>query len=176
MSVSRTPAAPVLQVEEAAVVMEDDSPAEPAGGAGTLRNLSAWSINIPNIRTYDDELKREKVPVFCIDVERRDREEGETRGAVAVATSGRDPDHLSSVPVGHQTESWSVYRRYLEFYVLESRLTEFHGNVWSHEQNLVVTPAATISPCRNVCGRSASVQTADRTKELRVPRLQTGGI
>lgn len=29
--------------------------------------------------------------------------------------------------VGHETESWSVYRRYLEFYVLESKLTEFHG-------------------------------------------------
>lgn len=30
--------------------------------------------------------------------------------------------------VGHQTESWVVLRRYLEFYVLESKLTEFHGN------------------------------------------------
>lgn len=29
--------------------------------------------------------------------------------------------------VGHETEKWSVYRRYLEFYVLESKLTEFHG-------------------------------------------------
>lgn len=31
--------------------------------------------------------------------------------------------------MGHETEHWSVYRRYLEFYVLESKLTEFHGNV-----------------------------------------------
>lgn len=31
--------------------------------------------------------------------------------------------------VGHETEHWSVYRRYLEFYVLESKLTEFHGKV-----------------------------------------------
>lgn len=59
------------------MVMEDDSPAEPASGSGTLRNLSAWSINIPNIHSYDDELKREKIPVFCIDVERHDRKEGE---------------------------------------------------------------------------------------------------
>ncbi|XP_056873045.1 sorting nexin-14-like isoform X1 [Takifugu flavidus] len=91
-------------VEEATMVMEDDSPAEPTSGSGTLRNLSAWSINIPNVHSYDDELKREKIPVFCIDVERHDRKE-----------------------VGHQTERWSVDRRYLEFYVLESRLTEFHG-------------------------------------------------
>lgn len=33
--------------------------------------------------------------------------------------------------VGHETEHWSVYRRYLEFYVLESKLTEFHGKFGS---------------------------------------------
>uniref|UniRef100_A0A3Q4BQF5 Sorting nexin 14 n=1 Tax=Mola mola TaxID=94237 RepID=A0A3Q4BQF5_MOLML len=91
-------------VEEATVVMEDDSPAEPASTPGTLRNLLAWSITIPYIDSYDDEIKREKIPVFCIDVERNDRKD-----------------------VGHPTEKWSVYRRYLEFYVLESKLTEFHG-------------------------------------------------
>ncbi|XP_076612055.1 sorting nexin-14-like isoform X3 [Chaetodon auriga] len=91
-------------VEEATVVMEDDSPAEPASTPGVLRNLSAWSITIPYIDIYDDEVKREKIPVFCIDVERNDRKE-----------------------VGHETEKWSVFRRYLEFYVLESKLTEFHG-------------------------------------------------
>ncbi|TKS75322.1 Sorting nexin-14 [Collichthys lucidus] len=91
-------------VEEATVVMEDDSPAEPASTPGTLRNLSAWSISIPYIDSYDDEVKREKIPVFCIDVERNDRKE-----------------------VGHEPERWSIYRRYLEFYVLESKLTEFHG-------------------------------------------------
>ncbi|XP_071386989.1 sorting nexin-14-like isoform X1 [Centroberyx affinis] len=92
-------------VEEAMVVVEDDSPAEPASTPGTLRNLSAWGITIPYIDFYDDEVKRERVPVFCIDVERNDRKE-----------------------VGHETEKWSVFRRYLEFYVLESKLTEFHGS------------------------------------------------
>ncbi|XP_028252620.1 sorting nexin-14-like isoform X2 [Parambassis ranga] len=91
-------------VEEATVVMEDDSPAEPVSMAGTQRNLSAWTITIPYIDLYEDEIKRERVPVFCIDVERNDRKE-----------------------VGHEAEKWSVYRRYLEFYVLESKLTEFHG-------------------------------------------------
>ncbi|XP_053192894.1 LOW QUALITY PROTEIN: sorting nexin-14 [Scomber japonicus] len=93
-------------VEEATVVMEDDSPAEPASTPGTQRNLSAWGITIPFIDIYDDEVKREKVPVFCIDVERNDRKEA----------------------VGHETERWSVFRRYMEFYVLESKLTEFHGS------------------------------------------------
>ncbi|KAM9840334.1 sorting nexin-14-like [Aulostomus maculatus] len=91
-------------VEEATIVMEDDSPTEPASTVGSLRNLAAWSITIPYIDICDDEVKREKIPVFCIDVERNDRKE-----------------------VGHQTEKWSVFRRYLEFYVLESKLTEFHG-------------------------------------------------
>lgn len=91
-------------VEEATVVMEDDSPAEPPCSAGSLRNLSFWSIGIPYIDLCDDDNKRDKIPVFYIDVERNDRKE-----------------------VGHETEKWSVFRRYLEFYVLESKLTEFHG-------------------------------------------------
>uniref|UniRef100_A0A8C2Z8C8 Sorting nexin 14 n=1 Tax=Cyclopterus lumpus TaxID=8103 RepID=A0A8C2Z8C8_CYCLU len=93
--------------ELATVVLEDDSPAEPASTPGSLRNLSAWSVVIPYIDIYDDDVKREKVPVFCIDVER-----GDLGGARVV---------------GHDPEKWSVYRRYLEFYVLESKLTEFHG-------------------------------------------------
>ncbi|KAK5879615.1 hypothetical protein CesoFtcFv8_022715 [Champsocephalus esox] len=91
-------------VEEATVVMEDDSPAEPPCSAGSLRNLSFWSIGIPYIDLCDDDNKRDKFPVFYIDVERNDRKE-----------------------VGHETEKWWVFRRYLEFYVLESKLTEFHG-------------------------------------------------
>ncbi|KAM6954376.1 sorting nexin-14 [Aplochiton taeniatus] len=92
-------------VEEATVVVEDDSPTEPASTPGVLRNLAAWSIAIPYVDFYDDEAKRERTPVFCIDVERNDRKD-----------------------VGHETEKWSVFRRYLEFYVLESKLTEFHGS------------------------------------------------
>uniref|UniRef100_A0A3Q3LRC0 Sorting nexin-14 n=1 Tax=Mastacembelus armatus TaxID=205130 RepID=A0A3Q3LRC0_9TELE len=92
-------------VEEAMMVLEDDSPLEAASTPSTPRNLSAWDITIPYIDFYDDDVKRERIPVFCIDVERNDRK-----------------------AVGHETEHWSVYRRYLEFYVLESKLTEFHGS------------------------------------------------
>ncbi|XP_034051034.1 sorting nexin-14-like [Thalassophryne amazonica] len=92
-------------VEEAMMVLEDDSPMEAVSTPSTPRNLSAWSITIPYIDFYEDDVKRERIPVFCIDVERNDRK-----------------------AVGHETEHWSVYRRYLEFYVLESKLTEFHGS------------------------------------------------
>ncbi|XP_073708846.1 sorting nexin-14 [Garra rufa] len=93
-------------VEEAVMVFEDDSPGpvEVVGTPGTLRNLAAWTISIPYVDFFEDEVKKERTPVFCIDVERHDRKN-----------------------VGHETETWSVYRKYLEFYVLESKLTEFHG-------------------------------------------------
>ncbi|KAL0967299.1 hypothetical protein UPYG_G00250460 [Umbra pygmaea] len=92
-------------VEEATIVMEDDGLVEPSSTVGVLRNLLAWSITIPYIDIYDDEIKRERVPVFCIDVQRNDRKEA-----------------------GHETETWSIFRRYMEFYVLENKLTEFHGS------------------------------------------------
>ena len=66
----------ISQVEEATVVMEDDSSAELVSTPGTQRNLSAWAITIPYVDFFEDEAKREKIPVFCIDVERNDRKEG----------------------------------------------------------------------------------------------------
>ncbi|XP_026789928.1 sorting nexin-14 isoform X5 [Pangasianodon hypophthalmus] len=92
-------------VEEAIMVVEDDLPVEAISTPSTPRNLTAWSITIPYVDLFDDEVKKERIPVYCIDVERNDRR-----------------------AVGHETEHWSVYRRYLEFYVLESKLTEFHGS------------------------------------------------
>lgn len=64
-------------MEEATVVVEDDSLAEPAIAPGIQRNLAAWSIIIPYIDFFEDDVKREKIPVFCIDVERHDRKDGE---------------------------------------------------------------------------------------------------
>ena len=40
--------------------------------------------------------------------------------------------------VGHESEKWSVLRRYLEFYVLESKLTEFHGEILDHRQEDII--------------------------------------
>lgn len=96
-------------IEEGIVVLEDDSPVEAVSTPNTPRNLAAWKISIPYVDFFEDpsserKEKKERIPVFCIDVERNDRR-----------------------AVGHEPEHWSVYRRYLEFYVLESKLTEFHG-------------------------------------------------
>ncbi|XP_068087212.1 sorting nexin-14 isoform X2 [Hyperolius riggenbachi] len=93
-------------IEEGIMVLEDDSPVEvlSASTPNTPRNLSAWIISIPYVDFDEDYSRKEKTPVFCIDVERNDRK-----------------------AVGHDAEHWSVYRKYIEFYVLESKLTEFHG-------------------------------------------------
>ncbi|KAJ7403708.1 hypothetical protein WISP_149524 [Willisornis vidua] len=96
-------------IEEGVMVMEDDSPEEAVTTPNTPRNLAAWKISIPYVDFFEDPSlerkdRKERIPVFCIDVERNDRR-----------------------AVGHEPEHWSVYRRYLEFYVLESKLTEFHG-------------------------------------------------
>ncbi|NXJ67012.1 SNX14 protein, partial [Rostratula benghalensis] len=96
-------------IEEGVMVMEDDSPEEAVSTPNTPRNLAAWKITIPYVDFFEDPSlerkdRKERIPVFCIDVERNDRS-----------------------AVGHEPEHWSVYRKYLEFYVLESKLTEFHG-------------------------------------------------
>ncbi|MGH0137366.1 UNVERIFIED_CONTAM: hypothetical protein FKN15_040235 [Acipenser sinensis] len=62
-------------VEEAIMVLEDDSPVEGISTPSTPRNLSAWNITIPYVDFFDD-IKKERIPVFCIDVERNDRKAG----------------------------------------------------------------------------------------------------
>lgn len=101
------------------MVMEDDSPAEPASGLGTLRNLLAWSINIPHIHSYDDELKREKIPVFCIDVERHDRKEGENNDLKNRRQPQKSPwqhlthpeDTLISLELSSRLSQWVIRQR-----------------------------------------------------------------
>lgn len=66
------------------MVFEDDSPGpvEVAGTPGTLRNLAAWTISIPYVDFFEDEVKKERTPVFCIDVERHDRKNGEFQNKI----------------------------------------------------------------------------------------------
>lgn len=66
------------QVEEATVVIEDDCVPETSGSLVNQRNLLSWSVSIPCIDFSEDVLKRDRVPVFCIDVERNDRKNRES--------------------------------------------------------------------------------------------------
>lgn len=70
-----------LQIEEGVMVMEDDSPEEAVTTPNTPRNLAAWKISIPYVDFFDDPSlerkdRKERIPVFCIDVERNDRRAG----------------------------------------------------------------------------------------------------
>ena len=61
--------------------MEDDSPMEAVNTPNTPRNLAAWKISIPYVDFFEDTSserreKKERIPVFCIDVERNDRRAG----------------------------------------------------------------------------------------------------
>uniref|UniRef100_A0A8W4FNN5 Sorting nexin-14 n=1 Tax=Sus scrofa TaxID=9823 RepID=A0A8W4FNN5_PIG len=65
------------EIEEGIVVMEDDSPMEAVNTPNTP-NLAAWKISIPYVDFFEDtsserKEKKERIPVFCIDVERNDR-------------------------------------------------------------------------------------------------------
>uniref|UniRef100_A0A8C5SVA6 Sorting nexin 14 n=1 Tax=Laticauda laticaudata TaxID=8630 RepID=A0A8C5SVA6_LATLA len=65
-------------IEEGIMVMEDDSPVEALSMPNTPRNLAAWKITIPYVDFFEDSSfekkeRRERIPVFCIDVERNDR-------------------------------------------------------------------------------------------------------
>ncbi|GAB1294507.1 Sorting nexin-14 [Apodemus speciosus] len=138
-------------IEEGIVVMEDDSPVEAVSTPNTPRNLAAWKISIPYVDFFEDpsserKEKKERIPVFCIDVERNDRRADVTSTDRTVTCAGRlssrcwlyHAEGIANVcPIGHEPEHWSVYRRYLEFYVLESKLTEFHGTnslLWNRPQ------------------------------------------
>ncbi|KAH0622122.1 hypothetical protein JD844_024144 [Phrynosoma platyrhinos] len=67
-------------IEEGIMVMEDDSPVEALSTPNTPRNLAAWKITIPYVDFFEDSFerkeRRERIPVFCIDVERNDRMAG----------------------------------------------------------------------------------------------------
>lgn len=99
------------------MVLEDDSPMEAASSPTTPRNLSAWNITIPYIDFYDDDVKRERIPVFCIDVERNDRKAGEVKGpdllpSEAGIGSGSLPDvfrYYSVCYTYHCRSATSVY-------------------------------------------------------------------
>lgn len=69
------------------------------------RDLSAWRVSIPKLSTGTDG-QGKACFIFVIDVQRID-----------IAAQKDDAEDLH----------WTVERRYSEFYVLESKLTEFHG-------------------------------------------------
>ncbi|KAK5983023.1 hypothetical protein GCK32_003331 [Trichostrongylus colubriformis] len=67
------------------------------------RNINQWKVNISKIVPMRDSTTGRTVYVYVIDVERKEAKEKETK-------------------------CWSIFRRFAEFYVLEMKLLEFHGD------------------------------------------------
>lgn len=67
------------------------------------RNINRWKVNISRIAPMRETSTGRTVYVYAIDVER---------------TEGRE----------NETKRWCIYRRFIEFYVLEMKLLEFHGD------------------------------------------------
>jgi sorting nexin-14 len=94
---------------ESELAMEIDAldvlSAEHCDDESHLRDLSAWRVTIPKIKTKPEpDNPRKHVFVFCIQVHRLD-----------VVESAFERLH------------WMLERRYHEFYVLDQKLQEFHG-------------------------------------------------
>ncbi|CAG0904547.1 unnamed protein product [Cyprideis torosa] len=73
----------------------------------TFRDLSAWRVSIPTVEPRFDSTNGQRYFVFILDVRRVDVSED----------SAGTPSH------------WTVERRYGEFYILDSKLQEFHGDL-----------------------------------------------
>ncbi|XP_073075432.1 sorting nexin-14 isoform X13 [Manis javanica] len=88
-------------IEEGIVVMEDDSPVEAVSTPNTPRNLAAWKISIPYVDFFEDSSserkeKKERIPVFCIDVERNDRRAGKIIKSVPGKLMKEKGQHLET--------------------------------------------------------------------------------
>ncbi|XP_050722831.1 sorting nexin-14-like isoform X2 [Eriocheir sinensis] len=74
------------------------------GLTSSFRDLSAWRVSIPRVEQRVDSSSKPYY-AFIVDVTRID------------VSGAEHPDELH----------WEVERRYNEFYILENKLTEFHG-------------------------------------------------
>uniref|UniRef100_A0A8C4QXL4 Sorting nexin 14 n=1 Tax=Eptatretus burgeri TaxID=7764 RepID=A0A8C4QXL4_EPTBU len=84
---------------------EEDNRDSPMGLCVEPLDLSTWHLCLPSLDLSIDETRKDKLFVFLIEVER--------------------PDVKADDPAPVQ---WTVRRKYDEFYVLQSKLTEFHGS------------------------------------------------
>ncbi|XP_075228760.1 sorting nexin-14-like isoform X2 [Lycorma delicatula] len=88
---------------DASLELETDSEfAEALHLCETERDLSAWRVSIPSVTSRFDQTTGKVSPVYLINVQRIDVTEGDS-------------------------SQWTVERRLVDFYTLEAKLAEFHG-------------------------------------------------
>lgn len=107
------PADPAFDIADMCAAEEDEmlddtltaSSAKALGNILEFRDLSAWRICIPKVATKCDDNGKTYF-IFVIEVQRID---------------------IPSTKENAEDLQWRVDRKYSEFYTLETRLTEFHG-------------------------------------------------
>ncbi|VDK83484.1 unnamed protein product [Litomosoides sigmodontis] len=77
------------------------------------RDMNKWNVTIPYVEPRRDPVGGHTVYVYVISVERFDV---------------RDDVEQESLSAAVTPQRWSIIRHYNEFYILESKLVEFHGN------------------------------------------------
>ncbi|VDM40632.1 unnamed protein product [Toxocara canis] len=83
------------------------------------RDINRWMVTIPRIEPRRDPSNGRTMYVYIVCVERFDVNDN---------GSSNNGSHLCNETI-HTNREWSVVRRYNEFYVLESKLLEFHGDL-----------------------------------------------
>lgn len=98
----------------------------------TDRDLSSWRVSIPAVKTKLDASNK-PYSVFYIDVQKVDgMKEGMTNSvyfslSVLLSIGYLFCIFVLSVMEENEGNHWTVERRYTDFYALEAKLTEFHG-------------------------------------------------
>ncbi|KAJ1356195.1 hypothetical protein KIN20_013863 [Parelaphostrongylus tenuis] len=108
------------------------------------RNINQWKVNISRIAPMRETSTGRTVYVYVIDVERTEAKENETK-------------------------RWCIYRRFIEFYVLEMKLLEFHGD----SLRFTMLPPKKTPMSRN---RAFLEQTSSSFPAIPIFSLQTGMV
>ncbi|VDO68941.1 unnamed protein product, partial [Onchocerca flexuosa] len=78
------------------------------------RDMSKWNVTIPRVEPQRDPIDGHTMYAYVISIERFDV---------------NDDNDQTSLSATETLQKWSVIRHYNEFYILESKLIEFHGNM-----------------------------------------------
>ena len=92
------------------------------------RDLSAWRVSIPRLATGQDGSGR-LCFVFVISIQRIDVNCGPKSNADFVLDNNCTGFNVVRISAEAKDLHWEVGRRYSEFYALEAKLTEFHGEL-----------------------------------------------
>ncbi|KAI1727248.1 PXA domain-containing protein [Ditylenchus destructor] len=86
------------------------------------RDLSKWTVTIPNVEPRRESISSKIYYVYILNIERNDSAaECNIRHTLSVDTALEEDDLMLA-------REWTIGRKYDDFFTLEEKLREFHGN------------------------------------------------